>query len=267
MSDKTRNNPERLTQLRAKIDAVDESIHGLLMQRASVIDELIRVKGAATQTGAAFRPGREAEMMEVLAERHKGSIPLTMVTHLWREIIATFTWLQANYNVHVALDTQAGAMRDMARFQFGFTVPLFAHETASQAIEAAAHEGNALALVSRDAPGGWWRTLDGKSGMAIMARLPAMITGDAGTPDIDSFVVAPPLSDPAPFAMRVYTGRLASADALHNWTGGEVLAQLTDADGSHHAMIAMAASGKAPQALLDIRAAGGYFASAGGQAA
>ena len=49
MDGKLQNNPQRLTELRAKIDAVDESIHHLLMQRASVIDELIKVKGAATK--------------------------------------------------------------------------------------------------------------------------------------------------------------------------------------------------------------------------
>ena len=38
----------KLSELRAKIDAIDESIHHLLMQRATVIDELIAAKGTQT---------------------------------------------------------------------------------------------------------------------------------------------------------------------------------------------------------------------------
>ena len=69
MTAATLGDPSRLAELRAKIDAIDESVHRLLMQRASVIDELIEVKGTA-RNGAAFRPGREADMMRRLAARH-----------------------------------------------------------------------------------------------------------------------------------------------------------------------------------------------------
>ena len=61
----------RLSELRAKIDAIDESIHHLLMQRATVIDELIAAKGTQ-KNGAAFRPGREADMMRRLVARQIG---------------------------------------------------------------------------------------------------------------------------------------------------------------------------------------------------
>ena len=98
--------PSRLGELRAKIDAIDESVHRLLMQRAGVIDELIAVKGTA-RNGAAFRPGREADMMRRLAARHAGHLPLTAVEHLWREIISTFTALQAPFTVAVSAGADA----------------------------------------------------------------------------------------------------------------------------------------------------------------
>ena len=54
-----------LADLRREIDRLDESMHGLLMQRGEIIDRLIRVK-QSQEAGSAFRPAREAEMMRRL---------------------------------------------------------------------------------------------------------------------------------------------------------------------------------------------------------
>ena len=113
----------KLSELRAKIDAIDESIHHLLMQRATVIDELIAAKGTQ-KNGAAFRPGREADMMHRLVARHRGHLPITAVEHLWREIISTFTALQAPFEVAVSTAGDIAAAVDTARFTCGFSVPM-----------------------------------------------------------------------------------------------------------------------------------------------
>lgn len=252
-------NPQRLTELRAKIDAVDETMHTLIMQRATVIDELIRIKGADRAQAAAFRPGREAQMMSVLAERHEGSVPLSMILHLWRELISTFTWLQAPYTVHIAERTRPAQMRDMARYQFGFTVAMRGHADAATAIAAARGEQNALALVALDDEGTWWDDLNASAGLSIMARLPI---ADLPFEAIDAFVLAPPLSDPVPFDIRLYTGVPANKDTLSRWTGGTVIKPGRSADGGKRALIAIPAGGSAPHDLIDIRAAGGYFAPA-----
>ncbi|MBO6638589.1 MAG: chorismate mutase [Roseitalea sp.] len=249
-------NPQRLTELRAKIDAVDESMHALLMQRAGVIDELIRIKGANQAKGAAFRPGREAQMMRILADRHQGSVPLSMIVHVWREIISTFTWLQAPYRVHLVTGTEPARMRDLARFQFGFTVVIKEHGDAASAMNAAMAEQNALVIVPLDGAGAWWADLDSSHGLAVMARMPV---ADVPFPTVDAFVLAPPLSDPVPFDMRLYTGVVKDSETLDRWTGGEII---RPGSASERTLIAIPAGGNAPHDLLDIRAAGGYFAPA-----
>ncbi len=50
--------------------------------------------------GVPARP--RAAMMHALVDRHRGHLPIVTVEHVWREIISTFTWLQAPYTVHVA---------------------------------------------------------------------------------------------------------------------------------------------------------------------
>lgn len=247
-------NPQRLTELRAKIDAIDESMHALLMQRAGVIDELIRIKGADRARGAAFRPGREAQMMKVMADRHAGSVPLSMIVHVWREIISTFTHMQAPYRVHLAQGPSPCVLRDMARYHFGFTVELVPHADAASAMAAASAERNALAVVPLRDAGEWWRDIDAAAGLSVMARLP--VTGSPFE-TTDAFVLAPPLSDPVPFDVRLYTGLEEAEGALAGWTGGDVV---HPGVGNGRALIAIPAGGTAPQGLLDIRAAGGYFA-------
>ena len=114
--------PETLADLRREIDRIDETMHRLLMERGAIIDRLVAVKRTA-ESGSAFRPGREADMMRRLLARHHGRLPFSAVEHIWRTIIATFTHVQAPYCVHMDGSGDAAAMRDVVRFQTGFDVP------------------------------------------------------------------------------------------------------------------------------------------------
>ncbi|MBO0712281.1 MAG: chorismate mutase, partial [Acetobacteraceae bacterium] len=115
-----------LAQLRAEIDRIDSEMHRLLMERGEIIDRLIRVKRTA-ESGSAFRPAREADMMRRLVERHRGILPLDTAESIWRVIIASFTYVQAPFRVHADFSAGEAAMRDSERFHFGFTVPLHGH--------------------------------------------------------------------------------------------------------------------------------------------
>lgn len=161
-----------LADLRREIDRIDEEMHGLLMARGDIVDRLIAVK-KSQETGSAFRPAREADMMRRLVERHHGILPLDTVESIWRVIISTFTYVQAPFAVHADLSAGDAQMRDSARFHFGFTVPFTAHLGASAAIAAVATSRGDLALVpattSRDA---WWSALEAEGAPKIIARLP-----------------------------------------------------------------------------------------------
>src|ERR1700685_2390840 len=91
-----------LADLRKEIDRIDESMHRSLMERGDIIDRLIAVK-KSQETGSAFRPMREADMMRRLVQRHKGILPLDTVESIWRVIISTFTYVQAPFSVHAAI--------------------------------------------------------------------------------------------------------------------------------------------------------------------
>jgi chorismate mutase len=170
--------PPSLEVLRQEIDSIDAQVHSLLMQRGDIIDRLISVK-QTQEVGSAFRPAREADMMRRLVQRHRGILPIDTVESIWRVIIATFTYVQAPFSVHADLSLGESAMRDSARFHFGFTVPYVAHFSAAAAVEAVAKSKGDLALVSATSSRTpWWLELEAKGAPKIIARLPFIERGD-----------------------------------------------------------------------------------------
>jgi chorismate mutase len=225
-----------LADLRREIDRIDEAMHRLLMERGEIIDRLIATKGT-TQSGAAFRPDREASMMRALAERHRGLLPLDTAEGIWRVIIATFTYVQAPFAVHADISGGDGPMRDSARFHFGFTVPYRQHDAAPSVIAAVAASRGDLGLVRLDqgaTAGAWWRRLEGESAPKVIARLPFIERRDhpAGTPVL---VVSRPLASPGARDVVLYSARLerwsdAAAEALGR-LGGELIGSAGERQG------------------------------------
>jgi chorismate mutase len=169
-----------LGDLRKEIDRIDEAMHSLLMERAEIIDRLIAVK-RSQETGSAFRPAREAEMMRRLVKRHKGILPLDTVESIWRVIISTFTYVQAPFSVHADLSAGDALMRDSARFHFGFTVPFVPHMGAAGVVEAVSSSKGDLGLVPATAvagAGSWWSALEFDAAPKIIARLPFVERAD-----------------------------------------------------------------------------------------
>ena len=186
--------PPTLADLRREIDRIDEAMHRLLMERGDIIDTLIATKKTA-ESGSAFRPAREADMMKRLVERHKGILPLDTAESIWRVIIATFTYVQAPFSLHADLSAGEAAMRDSARFHFGFTVPFVTHMGAGGVVAAVAASRGDLGLVpAAGAAGSWWTALEGGDAPKIIARLPFVERADhpAG---LQVFAIARPNPD------------------------------------------------------------------------
>jgi chorismate mutase len=225
-----------LADLRREIDRIDESMHRLLMERGEIIDRLIATKGT-TQSGAAFRPEREASMMRALAERHRGLLPLDTAEGIWRVIIATFTYVQAPFAVHADISGGDAPMRDSARFHFGFTVPYRQHRDAASVIAGVADSRGDLGLVRLDqgaSAGPWWRKLEGAGAPKVIARLPFIERPDhpAGTPVL---VISRPLEGSGARDVVLYSARLErwSNPAARGLAelGGELIGTAGEAQG------------------------------------
>lgn len=215
-----------LAELRAEIDRIDRAMHELLIERSGIIDTLIKVK-KSDETGSAFRPAREAAMMRSLVERHRGILPLDTVESIWRVIIATFTYVQQPYSVHVDLSSGDALVRDSVRFHFGYTVPVVQHVGAAAVVDAVAHSRGDLGLVRAEAVAGgkpWWQALEGEGRPKIIARLPFVERGDHPAA-LPLFVVSKPLpADAALHEVEVWSVHVAG----WNTSGARALAPLAE---------------------------------------
>ena len=252
--------PTTLADLRAEIDRLDLAMHEALMRRGQIIDELIQVKKTQV-SGSAFRPGREAEMMKRLALRHKGLLPLDTVEAIWRIIIATFTYVQANYAVHADISGGDAQMRDSARFHFGFTVPYIAHEDARAVIAAVAGSAGDLGIFRIEqgaSAGSWWGDLTGPARPKIIARLPFIERPGhpAGTP---VYVIAKPLADAAVREIVLYAARVERWSPALAAALAQNLAEVSAsaADGSRLSLLIAASGETAPEQIRAALGPGG----------
>lgn len=195
--------PDPLMAIRNRIDAIDERMHRLLIERAGVIAELIQVKGTS-RPAAAFRPDREADMMRRLVLRHEGDLPLVTVEHIWREIITTFTAMQAPFGVVAAPAQDLLVLRDLIRFYFGFSVPVSAAGSGEAAVARVATSGSDIAVVPVETSGRWWSGLTGSRSPKVFAKLP-FIEIPARPSDLPAYVVGPALKEKSSPDMQLVT--------------------------------------------------------------
>jgi chorismate mutase len=203
-----------LADLRRDIDRIDGTMHDLLMERGEIIDRLIAVK-QTQESGSAFRPAREADMMRRLVDRHKGILPLDTAESIWRVIISTFTYVQAPFSVHADLSAGDALMRDSTRFHFGFTVPFVPHMGASSVVEAVSESKGDLGLVPAFAITGgsaWWSALEFDAAPKIIARLPFVDRADHPAA-LPVFVISRVAADAMVTEVEVWSVRVAGWDA------------------------------------------------------
>ena len=108
---------EELDHLRHQIDAVDDHIHDLLMQRAELVLRVGQAKGKQSEA-VFYRPEREASIHRRLEGRHHGQLPIAALHRIYREIISASLSLETKLNV-VYLGPEATFTHEAALKHFG----------------------------------------------------------------------------------------------------------------------------------------------------
>ena len=181
-----------LDDLRREIDAIDDSIHDLLIRRAEVSRAISKVKQpTAGKDGGtlapALRPAREAAILRRLLARHKGDLPPQVVVSIWREIIAASLRVQSDFQLHILAAKNGTDFHDLARTYFGSLAPIKTYPRPSLVVQACAEEKNSIGLLPMpeiEEPGAtWWAQLApaGQPGPRVIAKLPFIVEG-ADTP-------------------------------------------------------------------------------------
>jgi chorismate mutase/prephenate dehydratase len=166
----------RLDLLRQDIDAIDTSIHDLIVKRGTIVEDIRKIK---KRSGPALRPGREATILRRLAAKHQGAFPLPALVCLWREMMGGFTHMQQPFSAAVCAPDGDGRLGRVARDHYGSMTPLNAMSSASACIRAVAEGTADVAILPVPAEGeaeSWWPLLmsDDKKTPQVVSRLPFM---------------------------------------------------------------------------------------------
>lgn len=201
--------PERqLAALRARIDALDDKLVRLFVERMGIIHQVAELKGKHWPNDCHIRSGREGEMHRRIAKAFKGSnFPPYAAVAIWRQLIGSATNAESPLNI-AFLAGQAHHYW-LAREYFGPLVNL-----TSVAAPALVEDSNVLLLPAPGEPGiDWWRNPiqhKGKS-LALFACLPlvaAPLPGEASP----AVALAPLVPEPSGDDISYFTAKTKRPD-------------------------------------------------------
>jgi chorismate mutase / prephenate dehydratase len=182
-----------IAALRAEIDALDDAMHDLLMQRAAVVARLAGSRAKGQRLPAA--PGARGRRAAPPARPPCGPLARERVVRIWREVFMASTAIQGAFTV--AAHAPQSAETRLAREHFGPITPIRVHPTPARAL-AAVSEGEASVAVlpapaeTDQAEAAWWARLDAPR-LQVVARLPFIAASSAP----EALVVAPVPPDPS----------------------------------------------------------------------
>ena len=229
---------QKLADLRAEIDGIDDALHDLLMRRAEVVEQVAARKDAVQAAGR-LRPGREAAIIRRLLGRHNGPMPAGAIVRIWREVLAGSVALQSAFCVAVCDSDAAHGLLAIAREQFGALTPVSTHGSPLHAIRAVGAGAAAIAVLPVPQDGeaaAWWPALLHREGprIHIVARLPFWSARADGAATAEGFVVGAAPPDPSgedrtllglELPPDMSRGRLAAALAAAGFAGGPIILQ------------------------------------------
>jgi len=155
---------DKLSDLRQTINQLDDDILALIRRRMELAADII----AAKTDAVAYRPGREAEVVERLIAAAP-DLPAQLVTNVWRQLMTASTSLQ-NGNIRIAV--HQGAMA-VAGWHFGAMFPIVGCDDLAAVQGLMGDDGGAdFALVPAGCESGLAAWLLGDETIHIIAQTP-----------------------------------------------------------------------------------------------
>jgi chorismate mutase / prephenate dehydratase len=184
--------PPDLAELRRRLDEIDDRLQNLLIERAGIVSVVAASKRESNHP--AFQPGREAQIIRRLVDRHHGEFPIATLVRMWREMLAATVRLQSPFAVAVFAPVESQGFWDLARDHYGSHTPMSAYRSIGQVIRAVT-EGQAsvgvLPMPQEGETDPWWRHLlsNDQGAPRVVARLPFGSRGNARGDGADALAI------------------------------------------------------------------------------
>ena len=181
-----------LKTLRLEIDAIDDKIHNLLMNRVKLVGEVGKVKAETGDYQFSLRPAREASMMRRLVSQHRGPFPADALIRIWRELLCGTVRVQTPFSVALCEGDDPIGSRGLVRDQFS-NAPTHIFATPEHTIESVYAGDSMVAVVpapNRYTESTWWHELAfGKHKNLKIIGLPPFLRSDTSDP-LEAFSIA-----------------------------------------------------------------------------
>ncbi len=191
-----------LDDLRQEIDGLDDAIHDLLIRRVEIVEKISTVKKQDTAGNGTIRPGREAQIVRRLLDRHKGALSRTVVSRVWRELIAALCRLQGPLQVAVCAPEKSVGYWDLARSHYGSATPMSLHHSAQIVLRMVSEGDGVVGMLpapSSDDASPWWPYMVTRVDDApkVIARLPFVEDRGGRFEDLSAWAIAKAAPEPS----------------------------------------------------------------------
>lgn len=180
------NQEPELTELRQKIDEIDEVIIRKIIERTQIVKQVGELKQKTSTSPCPIRPRREAEMVRRIIERFRPTdFPAGSAAAIWRIIIGASTGLESKLTLSVFADEKENSLYWLAREYFGSNAPIIKQSHIKRiigdVIDGKAVVGIVPFLRSADTSN-WWTVLlqHGDNIPKIFAHVPFVYTDIPG---------------------------------------------------------------------------------------
>lgn len=235
---------DRLKQLRGRIDQLDDEVLRLLSQRAQLAQEIGRLKD-----GNAYRPEREAQILQRLAAANGGPLPAEAVARLFGEIMSACRALEQPLAV-AYLGPEGTYSEEAALRRFGAAaraVPCASIDEVFREVEAGV-VGYGMVPVENSTEGAIGRTLD------LLLATPLKVCGEVQLPIHHALLTR--AADLA--SVRKVYSHPQSLGQCHEWLG-QNLTHAARVPAASNAEAARLASLEEGAAAIASRKAGALF--------
>jgi len=178
--------PSDLAELRRRLDAIDDRLQDLLIERLQLVSRVAAEKRNGRV--ASHVPAREAEIVRRLVARGRDAFPTGTLVRIWRELLGATTRAQGPFAVAAYAPPDQPGIWDLARDHYGSHTPMTPYQSTLQVIRAVTDRRVAVGVLPMPQDGNgdqWWLNLltPDIDAPRVIGRLPFGPRGNAGSGD------------------------------------------------------------------------------------
>ena len=163
-----------LTDVRARIDAIDAEVLRLVDERCALARAVAAAKAAAGEGGKfGLKPVRESQLLRKLLATPRQAASAGFIVRLWREMIGESLTLQGPFNISVWGGRDPVRTTELARDRFGGSPQLRQAAKPEDALAVAKTLGG-VAVCALTPDNAWWGRLLAEPKLKVFAALPCM---------------------------------------------------------------------------------------------